>query len=301
MSQVSKAYGARVAVDRLDLEVPAGELVAIVGPNGAGKTTTIEMMEGYRRPDRGLIRILGLDPARESGKVRPLVGLMLQEGGIYPSIKVGEALRLFSAYFRDPEPAAALLEWVGLADRVERRYRQLSTGEKQRLSLALALVGRPLVLFLDEPTAGMDPRARLLTWEIVKQRQRAGVTVILTTHSMEEAERLADRVAVIKDGALIAFDTPERLRGEAGPDLLHVQLREPRGAERLEAKARVVGAAPIGDRGQGAYELACEDPARTAADLASWLAGQGLTFNQMRIGRASLEEVFLSLTEESSK
>ncbi len=298
---VSKFYGSRAAVLDLNLEIGLGELVAVVGPNGAGKTTTIEMIEGYRRPDRGTIRVLRHDPAREPGPVREQVGLMLQEGGIYPTIKVGEVIRLFSSYFRDPAPGEALLERVGLADRVDRRFRQLSGGEKQRLSLALALVGRPRVLFLDEPTAGMDPRARLLTWEIVQEQRAAGVTIVLTTHSMEEAERLADRVAIIKDGSLIACDSPERLRGGSGPDLLRLELPAPLTPELLVSLTEHLGAVEVTERGRAAYDLATPQPARAAAALTAWLADRALTFNEIRIGRSSLEEVFLSLTEEQGE
>lgn len=298
---VSKFYGSRAAVLDLNLEIGLGELVAVVGPNGAGKTTTIEMIEGYRRPDRGTIRVLRHDPSREPGPVREQVGLMLQEGGIYPTIKVGEVIRLFSSYFRDPAPGEALLERVGLADRVDRRFRQLSGGEKQRLSLALALVGRPRVLFLDEPTAGMDPRARLLTWEIVQEQRAAGVTIVLTTHSMEEAERLADRVAIIKDGSLIACDSPERLRGGSGPDLLRLELPAPLTPELLVSLTERLGAVEVTERGRAGYDLATSQPARAAAALTAWLADRDLTFNEIRIGRSSLEEVFLSLTEEQGE
>jgi ABC-2 type transport system ATP-binding protein len=297
---VSKSYGERVAVSDLSLDVEVGELMAVVGPNGAGKTTTIEMIEGYRRPDRGQIRVFQWDPAREPGPVRPLVGLMLQEGGIYPTIKVKEVVRLFASYFHNPEPAAALLERVGLLDRADRRFRQLSGGEKQRLSLALALVGRPRLLFLDEPTAGMDPRARLLTWEIVKEQQAQGVTVVMATHSMEEAERLADRVAIIKGGALIACDSPERLRGGSRPDRLHVELTQPLTTELLAAMAQLTGVTRVEDHGRGGYDLATDQPAQVAAALTAWLVNRELAFTELRIGRSSLEEVFLSLTEEGA-
>lgn len=300
LREVSKAYGGTPAVSSLSLEVEAGELVAVVGPNGAGKTTTIEMMEGYRRPDRGSIAILGLDPVRQAAKVRQLVGLMLQEGGIYPTIKVGEALGLFASYYSNPEPAPQLLELVGLTELTQQRYRQLSGGEKQRLSLALALVGRPKVLFLDEPTAGMDPRARLITWEIVKGRQLDGVTVMLTTHSMEEAEQLADRVAIMKEGRLVAYDTPERLRGGSGPDLLHIKLRERLPEELLLRLGSLAAVDGIEERGHGTYDLSSRDPARVAVALTGMLLDHGIQFNELRIGRSSLEEVFLSLTEEES-
>jgi len=300
LCDVGKSYRGRPAVRSLSMEVGPGELIAVVGPNGAGKTTTIEMIEGYRRPDEGSISVLGLDPVADRSAVRPLMGLMLQEGGIYPTIRVREALQLFSSYFARPEPISGLLEQVGLGDRGDRLYRQLSGGEKQRLSLALALIGSPLVLFLDEPTAGMDPRARLLTWDIVKERQARGVTVILTTHSMEEAERLADRVAVIKGGVLVAFDSPERLRAGAGPDRLQLQLREPLPQAALAAVGQLPGVLGVLDRGRGAYDLACGEPPRVAAELTALLAQQGIAFNQLRIGRSSLEEVFLDLTDEQA-
>ncbi|MDA8331458.1 MAG: ABC transporter ATP-binding protein [Candidatus Dormibacteraeota bacterium] len=300
LRDVGKSYRGKPAVRALNLEVEAGELIAVVGPNGAGKTTTIEMIEGYRRPDEGRISVLGLDPVADHASVRPLMGLMLQEGGIYPTIRVREAMQLFSSYFARPEPISDLLERVGLSDRGDRLYRQLSGGEKQRLSLALALIGTPLILFLDEPTAGMDPRARLLTWEVIKERQALGVTVVLTTHSMEEAERLADRVAVIKGGTLVAFDSPERLRAGAGPEQVQLQLREPLTQESVAALGRLPGVVRVLERGHGAYDFACDEPPRVAAELTALLARDGIAFNQLRIGRSSLEEVFLDLTDEGA-
>ncbi len=297
---VAKSYGGRRAVDGLSLEVFEGELVAILGPNGAGKTTTIEMLEGYRRPDEGRIEVLGLDPVKDSHRFRPRAGIMLQEGGIYPTIRVGEAARLFASYFAHPLSPAALLERVGLADKTRTRYRQLSGGEKQRLSLALALVGKPQILFLDEPTAGMDPRARLLTWEIVKEQQVAGVTVLLTTHSMEEAERLADRVAIIREGRLVAYDSPSRLRGDAGPELLHAELDSELPGALLARLRQLEFLEAVDDRGQGRYDLVSSQPLRAAAELTKmlWQEG-GPQLLLLRVGRASLEDVFLSLTDEA--
>ncbi len=191
-----KSYSGRRAVDDLSFDVIAGECFALLGPNGAGKTTTIEILEGYRAPDAGTVRVLGLDPQRQGPQLKRRIGLMLQESGIYPAIQVGEALRLFASYYPNPADPLALLRLVGLEDAARTRYRQLSGGQKQRLSLALALVGRPELVFLDEPTTGMDPQARLATWEIVRSLKQTGVTVVLTTHFMDEAERLADRVAL---------------------------------------------------------------------------------------------------------
>jgi ABC-2 type transport system ATP-binding protein len=295
---VTKAYQGRRVVDSLSLTVRPGELMAVLGPNGAGKTTTIEMVEGFRRPDQGRIRVLGLDPISDARQLRPLVGLMLQEGGIYPTIQVREAAHLFAAYFARPENPDELLELVGLGQKSRARFRQLSGGEKQRLSLALALIGRPRVLFLDEPTAGMDPRARLLTWEIVKERQRAGVTVVLATHSMEEAERLADRVAIVRHGRLVACDSPAKLRGGDGPQLVHLELGSELSPALLLQLRQLNCVDSVEDRGHGSYDLRSGQPRLLVAALGQLLVESGPELNSLRVGRSSLEEVFLNLTDE---
>ncbi|MGH7667231.1 MAG: ABC transporter ATP-binding protein [Candidatus Dormibacteria bacterium] len=300
ISGIRKSYGALVALQGLDLEVEDGELVAILGPNGAGKTTTVEILEGYRRPDRGTVRVLGLDPHREGRALKPLVGLMLQEGGIYPTLKVRESVRLFASFFVDPMAPEALLEEVGLTQRAGARFRQLSGGERQRLSLALALVGRPRVLFLDEPTAGMDPRARLLTWEIVEQARRGGATVVLTTHSMEEAERLADRVAILNHGQLVAFDSPRRLRAGTDADLLHLELERELPPPLLQRLRALAGVREVAELGAGVYELRSLQPREAAAAVTDLLRTEGPQINLLRVGRSSLEEIFLRLTEAGS-
>ncbi len=300
LSGVTKSYGEGRGVADLDLEVAAGELVAVLGPNGAGKTTTVELMEGYRRPDRGTVRVLGLDPIRERRACLPLLGIMLQEGGIYPALSAAETLRLFAAYFRDPEPPGELLERVGLADRGRARYRHLSGGERQRLSLALALVGRPRVLFLDEPTAGMDPRARLLTWEIIRERRSQGVTVLLTTHSMEEAERLADRVAIIDRGRLVALDSPTHLSQAAGQGLLELETVTGLTPTRLQEVRALSAVDEVSELGEARYLLRATEPARAAAAVTALLAEGGPQLRLLRVGAGSLEEVFLDLTEGPS-
>ncbi|HVC38953.1 MAG TPA: ABC transporter ATP-binding protein [Candidatus Dormibacteraeota bacterium] len=300
VANLRKAYGGRVALHGLDLQVEEGELLAILGPNGAGKTTTVEILEGFRRPDQGSVSVLGLNPARDGRRLRPWVGLMLQEGGIYPTLKVSESLALFASFFVDPADPAQLLEKVGLAERASSRFRQLSGGEKQRLSLALALVGRPLVLFLDEPTSGMDPRARLLTWEIVAEAKRAGTTVVLTTHSMEEAERLADRVAILSRGALVACDSPARLRAQTDSDLLHLELAAELPPELLEELGRLASVQSVTALGGGGYDLRSRSPRQAAAAIAQLLRVEGPQIILLRLGRASLEEIFLQLTEESA-
>ncbi|MGA7173539.1 MAG: ABC transporter ATP-binding protein [Candidatus Dormiibacterota bacterium] len=297
VSGLRKSYGNLVAIDGLDLEIATGELVAILGPNGAGKTTTVEILEGYRRADHGQVSVLGLDPFRDGRQLRPLVGLMLQEGGIYPTLKVRESVALFASFFLDPADPDQLLDRVGLQERAGTRFRQLSGGEKQRLSLALALIGRPRVLFLDEPTAGMDPRARLLTWEIVEEAQRAGTTTVLTTHSMEEAERLADRVAILNNGALVAFDSPSRLRGNTNSDLLHLELEADLSASLLERLRGLDPVANVTDLGSGNYDLRSPAPRVAAAAITELLRAEGPQIQLLRLGRSSLEEIFLELTE----
>ena len=293
---VTKSYGPKRGVMDLDLEVGEGELLAVLGPNGAGKTTSVEIMEGYRRPDWGTVRVLGLDPVRDRRRCIPQLGIMLQEGGVYPSLSVGEAVRLFAAYFRNPVPPGELLELVGLSDRVRSRYRTLSGGERQRLSLALALVGRPRLLFLDEPTAGMDPRARLVTWEAVREQRRRGVTVLLTTHSMEEAERLADRVAIINQGRLVALDTPSALIGAGGGGVVELETIEalsPEGQARLSALASVERSREVAP---GRYLLRTASPPQALVEVASLLRDEGPQVLRLQVGGGSLEEVFLELT-----
>ena len=300
ISGLRKSYGSLVAVANLDLEIAAGELVAILGPNGAGKTTTVEILEGYRRPDSGRVSVLGLDPARDRRQLRPLVGLMLQEGGIYPALKVRETVRLFASFFLDPAEPGELLGRVGLLERAATQIRQLSGGEKQRLSLALALVGRPQLLFLDEPTAGMDPRARLLTWEIVEEARRAGATVVLTTHSMEEAERLADRVAILNRGVLVAFDSPAGLRGQHDSDLIQLELESDLSPQLLHELSSLASVTQVTPRGGGKYDLRSRAPREATATVAQLLRAEGPQIRQLRVGSSSLEEIFLQLTDGGS-
>src|SRR6266513_2489629 len=209
----TKSYGLNRVVDELQFTVQRGEIFALLGPNGAGKTTTIETLEGYRKPDNGRVRVLGLDPIRESQKLKPQIGVMLQQDGLYPGLTAREVLHLFAGYYQHPQNIDALLERVGLTTAAKTRCRRLSGGQKRRLALAVALVGNPVLVFLDEPTAGMDPQARLVTWGIIRDLKRQGATVLLTTHLMDEAERLADRVAIIDHGRLVALDTPSQMMG----------------------------------------------------------------------------------------
>ena len=209
---VCKQYGsgaaATTAVSHLDLEVHAAEVFALLGPNGAGKTTTVEMCEGFVRPDAGTIEVLGLDPIADNARLRARIGVMLQGGGGYPAARAGEMLNLVASYAADPLDPQWLLSTLGLTDAARTTYRRLSGGQQQRLALACALVGRPELVFLDEPTAGMDAQARLLVWELIDALRRDGVTVVLTTHQLKEAEELADRLVIIDHGVTVAAGTP---------------------------------------------------------------------------------------------
>ena len=288
-----KRYGDRVAVDHLDLEIGVGEIFGLLGPNGAGKTSTVEILEGYRRADEGTVRVLGLDPHRDATALRSRIGVMLQEGGLYPGVKPRELLRLFAAFYADPDDPDRLLEVVGLSDAANTMVRRLSGGQAQRLSLALALVGRPELLFLDEPTAGMDPRARADTWQLVRELRERGSTVVLTTHYMDEAEHLCDRVAILDRGSIVAAGTPVEVTSNVTEPTLRFTTAQPVDADRLgHALNREV-------RTSGSEYLVSGTPSPAIiAAVTSWLAKESAQLTELRTGHASLEEVFLRLTEE---
>ena len=297
-----KAYARREVLSGVTFVVQRGELLALLGPNGAGKTTTVEILEGYRSPDAGTVRVLGLDPARDGRALRPRMGLMLQDGGVDPRSTPREALRLYARFYQDPEDPDALLETVDLVKAAGTRYRRLSGGEKQRLGLALALLGRPELLVLDEPTAGMDPAAKQATRERIAALRAAGTTILLTTHELGDVERLADHVAVLDRGRLVAYGTPAELTGAGAP---RVRFRLSSVLAAADAPALAAAAAPgaaraaITDAGGGHhYELAgldaAPDPALVAR-LAAWCAERGLLLTELRLGAASLEERYLEL------
>src|SRR3954447_4880591 len=299
---VRKRYGSREVLEGVDLSVARGELVALLGPNGAGKTTTVEILEGYRRADDGTVRVLGLDPARDGRQLRPRLGLMLQEGGVDPRSTPREVLRLHARLFRDPEDPDALLADAGLEPVARTRYRRLSGGERQRLALALALLGRPELLVLDEPTAGMDPAAKQATRERIAALRAAGATILLTTHELGDVERLADRVAILDRGRIVALGTPGELTGESRPRVrfrLSAALAPDDVAALPAAVAGTTTTATLAPAGIGnQYELtalsAPPDP-RLVAALASWCAERGLLITELRLGAASLEERYLEL------
>jgi ABC-2 type transport system ATP-binding protein len=289
----SKSYGSHRVVDRLRFTVQRGEIFALLGPNGAGKTTTIETLEGYRTPDEGSVRVLGLDPIRESKQLKPQIGVMLQQDGLYPGLTAREVLHLFAGYYRQPQDIDSLLERVGLNTADKTRCRRLSGGQKRRLALALALVGNPALVFLDEPTSGMDPQARLATWEIIRELKRNRATVLLTTHLMDEAERLADRIAIIDHGQLVALDTPSGLTGAQNATV--VRFVAPTGLD-CSQLAALPSAHKAEEIRTGSYLIETDAAPVLIAALTAWLRDQHITLTELRVGHGSLEDLFLRLT-----
>jgi ABC-2 type transport system ATP-binding protein len=289
-----KRYGPTPAVNGLDLTVPRGALTAVLGPNGAGKTTTIETCEGYRRPDAGTIRVLGLDPVADGPALRPRIGVMLQSGGIYPGARAAEMLRHTATLHAHPLDVDALIERLGLGSCGRTPYRRLSGGQQQRLALAMAVVGRPELVFLDEPTAGLDPQARRATWDLVRDLRRDGVTIVLTTHLMDEAEQLADTVAIIDHGKVIASGSPEELcRGGAENTLRFT------GRPGLDLGA-LLKALPDGTAAAeltpGSYRIQGTIDPQLLATVTSWCAQAGVMPDGLAVERRTLEDVFLDLT-----
>ena len=276
-------YGSVTAVDGVSFEVRRATVLALLGPNGAGKTTTVETCEGFRRPSAGTVRVLGLDPQRDRAALTRRVGVMLQSGGVYPGAYPLEMLRLLAAFYPDPLDPRALLERLAVPERPV--YRRLSGGERQRLSLAMALVGRPELVFLDEPTAGLDPQARHGAWDVVRGLRTDGVTVVLTTHYMEEAEALADDVVVMDRGRVVASGSVEELTRAGGA----VTFRAAPGLD-LTGLPDAVEEAP------GRYAVRGEVTPALLASVTAWCAARGVLAEDLRAGRSSLEDVFLSLT-----
>jgi ABC-2 type transport system ATP-binding protein len=287
-----KRYGARTAVDGLSFAAPTGQVLALLGPNGAGKTSTVEVCEGFRPADGGTVRVLGRAPRDPA--LRPRVGVMPQTGGAYPGLRALEVLELFAAYHRDPLPVADLVERLGLGAVRRTPCRRLSGGESQRLSLALAVVGRPELVFLDEPTAGLDPQSRLAVHELVAALRRDGVTVVLTTHLMEEAERLADRVVVVDHGRLVAEGTVEELTRSGADGQLRFRATPGLPLDGLLTALPPGCAAQEGPSGQ--YLVTGAVDPRLLATVTAWCASVGVLAEDLRVESRSLEDVFLELT-----
>ena len=284
-------YGTTTAVDGLSFVADEGRVTAVLGPNGAGKTSTIECLEGYRRPDGGRVRVCGLDPVSQRSELTSRVGVMLQEGGVHTSIRPREALRLYAAYYDTPRDPEALLDFVGLRSRADVAWRSLSGGEKQRLSLALAIVGRPEVAFLDEPTAGVDISGKRLIRELIASLRDDGVTVLLTSHDLAEVEELADRIVIIDRGRAVADGTPAELL--ASND--EITFGAVAGLD-TAAMSAAIGAA-VSERAPGDYAVSSSPSPALVAAITAWLAHHDVLIDDLQAGRARLEDVFLRLTD----
>jgi ABC-2 type transport system ATP-binding protein len=303
---LTKRYGDRAVLDGVDLAVGRGELVALLGPNGAGKTTTVEIVEGYRRADRGTVRVLGEDPAGGGPALRARVGLMLQGGGIDPRAQPRETLIQYGRFHADPRDPDDLLDLVGLRAVARTRYRRLSGGERQRLGLALALVGRPEVLVLDEPTAGMDPEGRAATRSIVADQRAAGVGILLTSHDLGDVERMADRVCVLDGGRIVAAGTPAELAAGVRPRLRFRLDRPLVGDQPAVLGVRLAGARPgavlVAEPDAGWYRVDGVAPdAALIAALAAWGADGGRLIVELRAVGATLEEAYLELVSRADR
>jgi ABC-2 type transport system ATP-binding protein len=271
-----KAYGPNEVLHGLDLDVPTGEVFALLGPNGAGKTTTVEILEGYRKRDGGEVHVLGTDPGRADRAFRSRIGIVLQSAAVYPTLSVDEILRLFAGYYDRPRSTDEVVRLVGLEEKRKARVRTLSGGQLRRLDLGLALVGDPELVFLDEPTTGFDPAARRRAWETIRGLRRLGKTILLTTHYLDEAEQLADRVAVLAQGRIVASGTPAELTGAV--PATEIRYRE-NGREVV---------------------LKTDEPTRILHELTARALAESRELEGLQVRRPSLEEVYLSLTDEEA-
>lgn len=291
---VVKRYGDTTAVDGISFELERAQVLALLGPNGAGKTTTTEMCEGFVTPDAGSVRVLGLDPIADSDRLRPRIGVMLQGGGAYPGSRAGEMLDLVASYSADPLDPNWLLSTLGLRDARRTPYRRLSGGQQQRLALACALVGRPEIVFLDEPTAGLDAQARHLVWELIDALRRDGVSVLLTTHLMDEAEQLADQLVIIDHGQIVAQGTPSEVTSHGAEGRLCFTAPPNLDLKLLES-ALPEGFTPR-EATPGSYLLQGDITPQVLATLTAWCARIDVLPTDIRIDQRRLEDVFLELT-----
>jgi ABC-2 type transport system ATP-binding protein len=269
-----KRYGGRAVVDGVSFRVDPGETFALLGPNGAGKTTTVEILEGYRRRDAGEVRVLGSDPERPGPDFRERIGVVLQQSQLWPSLTVREIHAIFAGYYRAPRDVDEVIALVGLRDKANARVKSLSGGQKRRLDLGIALVGDPDLVFLDEPTTGFDPAARRAAWEMIRSLRSLGKTVLLTTHYLDEAEQLADRVAVLREGRIVRVGTPAELTSTD----LQTEIRYRRDGEEVLVRT--------------------DEPTRILAELTSAAVARGEELEGLQVRRPSLEEVYLALTAE---
>jgi ABC-2 type transport system ATP-binding protein len=289
--QLHKRYGGTVAVDDISFAVEEGEIFGILGPNGAGKTTTVECIEGLRNPDRGTVSVLGLDPSHDRNELTQRLGVQLQDSQLPDKLRVDEALDLYSAFYREPADWRALVDLLGLKDKTKTRFGKLSGGQKQRLSIALALVGTPQIAIMDELTTGLDPAARRETWELIEGVRARGVTIVLVTHFMEEAERLCDRVALIDSGRVVAIDTPANLAdGVETEQRIQFRPSAPLPDHLLESLPDVTNVIYRGD------VVVVTGNSNALNAVTSALARNQILARQLRVDQANLEDAFLALT-----
>jgi ABC-2 type transport system ATP-binding protein len=277
VTDLHKSYGSYEALRGIDFEIEAGEVFGLLGPNGAGKTTTVEILEGYRRPDGGAVSVLGEDPQRAGLDWRERIGVVLQSGSMYQNLTVTESLMLFAGYYQQPLDVGRVIELVGLDEKRNARVRTLSGGQKRRLDLGLGLVGDPEILFLDEPTTGFDPAARRAAWEVIRSLRSLGKTILLTTHYLDEAEQLSDRVAVLREGKIVAIGRPAELAGAAPATEIHYR----RDGEEVV--------------------LSTHEPTRVLHELTAQALAEGRELEGLSVRRASLEEIYLALTSEDQE
>jgi ABC-2 type transport system ATP-binding protein len=291
VKDLTKRYGKQTVVDGISFSVQEGEIFGILGPNGAGKTTTVESIAGLRRPDSGTISVLGLDPQRDKAALREQLGIQLQASELPEQIKVWEALQLYSSFYQNPADWGQLLSELGLADKRNAPYRKLSGGQKQRLSIALALIGNPKVAILDELTTGLDPQARRDTWQLVEQLRAMGVTVLLVTHFMEEAERLCDRLALIDAGRVVALDTPAAIIARVDARQ-RVQFRPP-----VQFDDRIFAHIPeVRTVTRNGPTVVVTGTGNLVQAVTSVLARNSIIANDLRIEQANLDDAFVTLT-----
>jgi ABC-2 type transport system ATP-binding protein len=283
-----KSYGAVHAVRGVSFTVESGEVFGLLGPNGAGKTTIVEILEGYRKRDAGTVEVLGQDPARAGQRLRRRVGIVLQECAVEPYLSVREVVELRASYYPKPLPAADVIALVGLQEKANVRVRRLSGGQQRRLDLALAMVGDPELIFLDEPTTGFDPSARRNAWEIVRDMRKLGKTIVLTTHYMDEAQNLTDRVCVVRGGEIVRVGTPASLRHERAET--RIQFLRPDGLPVPQLGA------PVEAAEDGLIAMTTDSPTRVLHELTAWAVAQGLELERLEVTRPSLEDVYLGLT-----
>jgi ABC-2 type transport system ATP-binding protein len=296
MRGLRKSYGNLEALRGVDLSIPEGQVFALLGPNGAGKTTLVEILEGYRRRDAGEVSVLGFDPGRNERALKAQLGIVLQSTGVDPYLTVAETIDLYRAAYPHPRPVDEVLELVGLEEQRNARVRRLSGGQQRRLDVAVALAGDPRLLFLDEPTTGFDPSARRNAWEVVRNLTALGKTVVLTTHYMDEAQHLADRVAILVAGRIVADGPPATLTGGDDRAATRVRFSLPAGTPGPPA---ALGAERLD--GGNVYQLRTQDATRTLHELTGWAIEHGLSLDSLEVARTSLEDVYLALTEKAQQ